>query len=224
MQNQNKIVLFDIDHTIFNATLYRDKLYKSLARELKYGLDHFYEIGEKAYKKIRKTKHFLSPEDFLDTILPPHKTPADLERSKQIFWDEKLYESSIFPDVKKTFSYLAKANILIGIFSTGDLKHQKIKISSLKEYLAENHIYIAPDKLKIIKGTIDGYKKYKIYFVDDYPQILESAKIHNKNVFTVFIKRSESTSARGLVIPDNFQPDATITNLSQLTDIIRTNN
>ena len=218
---QNKLVLFDIDHTIFNAALYRDNLYKNLATALKYDLNHFYEVGEKAYKKIRKTKHYLSPNQLLETILPPHKTSADLEKSRQIFWEEKLYESSVYPDVKQTFKYLADKGIQIGIFSTGDLAQQTMKIQSLKEYLDENHIHIAPDKFKIIKGTLDVYKNYHIYLIDDYPQILEGAKAHNKNVFTILIKRKESASARGLIIPDNFRPDATITNLNQLTDIIR---
>ncbi len=217
---QNKLVLFDIDHTIFNATLYRNNLYANLAKEIGSDVKKFSETATKKYEQLRKTTYFFTPDLFLKTILAQSEKATDLKKIEAVFWNKELYESCVYPDVKKVFADLVKKGIQIGIFSTGDLAHQKIKIESLKEYLSENHIYISQDKFKIIKGTLDGYKKYQIYLIDDYPQILESAKMHNKNVFTVFIKREESY--RGLLIPDNFEPDATINNLDQLTDIIRT--
>jgi len=222
MQKSKSIVLFDIDHTIFNASLYRKNLYINLAKGLGHDVKKFSIAAKKDYEKLRKTTYFFTPDLLLKTILTHSEKSSDFKKAQSVFWDTELYESCVYADVKKAFSQLVEMGIQIGIFSTGDLAHQKIKIESLKEYLSENHVYISPDKFKIIKGTIDGYKKNLIYMVDDYPQILESAKAHNKNVFTVFIKRSESY--RGLVIPDNFKPDATITNLGQLTAIIRTNN
>ena len=218
----NKIVLFDIDHTIFDTILYRNNLYKNLAKEFNADVNEFSEIAQNEYIKLRKTTYYLDPDVFLNTILTHSEKKIDHQKLKVIFWDKKLYEKSIYPDVKNVFSYLAKNNIQIGIFSTVESTHQKIKIESLNEYLTENHIYISKDKFKIIKKTFAKYKNHQVYLVDDYPQILESTKSHHKNIFTVFIKRQKAHS--NLVIPENFKPDASITNLNQLIDIIETNN
>lgn len=222
MQKPKKIVLFDIDHTIFDGILYRKTLYANIARQFDYDFNQFSENADREYKKLRDSTNYFTPDTFLNTILTNLKETADHKEIKDIFWDKKLYETCIYPDVKKIFSFLKKRGFQIGIFSTGDLAHQKIKIESLREYLSENHIYISPNKLKIIKSTFDGYKDYVIYLVDDFPQILMQAKTHNKNIFTIFIKRGESYP--GMIIPDNFKPDATITNFDQLSAIIMTNN
>ncbi len=87
--------------------------------------------------------------------------------------------------------------------------------------MSTKDIYISPDKLKIVKDTFKLYKNYQTYLVDDYPQVLQNAKNHHKEIFTVFMKRQKNRP--DLIIPDNFSPDATITNLKQLIDIIKTN-
>ena len=67
-----------------------------------------------------------------------------------------------------------------------------------------------------------GFKNYSSYLIDDYAAILKEAKLHNKKIFTILIKRDNAFIRNPA--PENFTPDATITNLSQLTDIIRTGN
>lgn len=218
----NKIVLFDIDHTIFDTILYRNNLYKNLAIEIGVDINEFSQTARLSYENLRKNTYYLDPTIFLKAILNQSEKSTDIKKLETVFWNKRLYESCIYPDVKKVFSYLAKNNIQIGIFSTGESTHQKIKIESLNEYLTENHIYISKDKFKIIKKTFAKYKNHQVYLVDDYPQILESTKSHHKNIFTVFIKRQKAHS--NLVIPENFKPDASITNLNQLIDIIETNN
>lgn len=222
MQKNNTVVLFDIDHTIFNTNIYRKNLFINLAKELGHDPNEFYEIGQNVYENIRKTTPYLTPELFLKNVFKHSKKATGLKKLNSVFWNKELYDSCVYPDVKKTFSYLFTEKVQIGIFSTGDFTHQRIKIASLMEYLTENHIYISLDKFKIIKDTLKIYKKYRTYIVDDYPQILEGVKAYNENVFTVFIKRQKNHP--GLVIPDNFKPDATITTLSQLIDIIEINN
>jgi FMN phosphatase YigB (HAD superfamily) len=217
---RGKIVLFDIDHTIFNANLYRRNLYTNLAKGLGYDIQEFIKSAEKNYEKMRKTTYYFTPDMLLKAILHPFGKPEHFIKAETIFWEKLLYEACIYPEVKKVFSFLSENNYIIGIFSTGDLEHQKIKIESLKEYLDENHIYISPDKFKIIKDAFRVYKKHQVYLIDDYPLILEEAKKHHKNIFTIFINRKSGYDK--LIIPKNFKPDATISNLSQLIDIIRT--
>lgn len=221
IKRHNKIVLFDIDHTVFDTNLYRKNLYKNLALEMGVDPHKFSQTAQVAYQNLRKNTYYLDPAVFLNTILNKSENSTDLKKLESIFWENALYESCIYPDVKQTFKYLNSKNITVGIFSTGDLKHQKIKIDSLKEFLSDEHIHISPDKFKTIKDTINVYKNYQTFLVDDYPQILENAKLHHKNIFTVFIKRKIPHS--GLVIPKNFKPDGTIKTLHELIDIIETN-
>lgn len=219
MTKRKSIVLFDIDHTIFDANLYRRTLYANLAKAIGSDVKRFSETADTEYKKFRKNTYYFTPDLFLKTILADKTKSVDLKKIKAVFWDKTLYEKCIYPDVKDAFSKLKELSIQIGIFSTGDQAHQKIKIESLKEYLSDHHVYIAPDKLKIIKGTFDGYKTSQVYLVDDYPEILINAKKHNMNIITVFITRKESYP--GLIIPEDFEPDKTITKLEQLITIIK---
>jgi len=222
MQKYNKIVLFDIDHTLFNTELFRKTLYKDLANGLGLTDSEQLEVINNKYYETKNIFGYFKPEDFLKAILKISKSNINLKNLRAIFHENRSYHSFIFPDVKKTFLDLDKKNVQIGIFSTGETAYQKIKIESLKNYLKENHVHIAPNKFKAIKDTFDIYKTYQTYLVDDFPQILEGAKNHNKNIFTIFIKRKESLPS--IVIPDNFKPDATITSLNQLASIIKANN
>src|SRR5688572_29377287 len=130
-----KIILFDIDHTIFDTILYRERLFENLAKILEHDAEELYKIAQGAYAKIRKAKPYLTPDIFLEDILAHTKKFEKQNDVQSVFWNKQLYESCIYPDVAKAFSYISKANIPIGIFSTGDTAHQKIKIESLKEYL-----------------------------------------------------------------------------------------
>ena len=112
----NKIVLFDIDHTIFDTILYRNNLYKNLAKEFNADVNEFSEIAQNEYIKLRKTTYYLDPDVFLNTILTHSEKKIDHQKLKVIFWDKKLYEKSIYPDVKNVFSYLAKNNFKSAFF------------------------------------------------------------------------------------------------------------
>lgn len=222
MQTKNKVVLLDIDHTIFNTELYRKKLYENLGMALGLMNEDYFKILNDKYLETKKEFGYFKLDEFLKKIYLLSKRDTSIKMLQSIFEDKNLIDTSLFQDVKKVLMQLKSMNIQIGIFSTGELTFQTAKIEEIKKYLKRNHIYIVSDKFKIIKATLNGYNHYKTYLVDDYPQVLESAKIHNKNVFTVFMKRKESYPFR--VIPKNFKPDATITNLSQLIYIIKTNN
>ncbi len=213
-----KLALFDIDYTIFNTNLYRKKLFENLAHVLECQVDDFSEIGKNVYKKLRQTTPYLTPSLFLEAILDITNKPNKLKDAQTVFWDKGLYESCIYPDVKQTFSYLTDNNVQIGIFSTGNLEHQKIKVESLKEYLIDNHTYISLDKLEIIKNTFNASSSHQTFLIDDYPQVLENAKEHNNKVIIIYINREDGHP--DTVLPNNFKPDATITNLELLIDII----
>jgi FMN phosphatase YigB (HAD superfamily) len=217
--NPNKLVLFDIDHTLFNTELYRKQLYKNLADELKLnGKDH-YEIVDTKYKEIKNKYGYFRPDEFLKSLLNISTSNTDYKTLASVFHNKDLYRGALFPEVEKVLLQLKKMSIQIGIFSTGNNSYQKIKIKEIKKYLNENHIHIVTDKFKIIKTTLDTYNEFQAYLVDDYPQILIDAKAHNNNLFTIFINRKERYP--GTVIPNDFKSDATITHLSQLIGIIR---
>ncbi len=94
----NKIVLFDIDHTIFNTISYRENLYKNLAREIGVDVDNFSKAAKIAYANLRKTTYYLDPPVFLKTILNQSKNLTNLKILESVFWDKNLYESCIYPD------------------------------------------------------------------------------------------------------------------------------
>ena len=223
MNKPKKLVLFDIDHTIFDTESYIEKLYIKLSLELGFSdREEFRKVADALYDNIRKRTKFLPPDFFLNQLLKSTRTPTTIKKLNKLFWNKEIFEASIYEDVHSTIKYLVSNNYIIGIFSTGDYDHQKIKVESLKEHLTDDHIYISEDKFKIIKKTLPTYENYKTYILDDLPEILHEAKIHNQKIFTILIKRQNNK--REIFTPDNFKPDAVISNLDEFIDIIRANN
>lgn len=221
MQKPNKIVLFDIDHTLFNTEYYLENFFHIFAQHL--GIndkDKFNKLVAEARIETRKKAGFFDPLTFIEFISKHAKKPVTLKGLEKIFFENKFFNESIYGDVHEALLGLSKyKNISMGIFSKGEDKHQKQKINVVAKYFHNDHIYISTDKLGIIKKTLNKYKNQQIFIIDDLPEVLEEAKKHHKNIFTVWIKRNKDAE-----IPKNFKPDITIANFNQLTDIIRSNN
>ncbi|MCL5432961.1 MAG: hypothetical protein M1524_02490 [Patescibacteria group bacterium] len=138
---------------------------------------------------------------------------------EKVFWDKKNYSLPIYQDVKDLLLFLkSNKNLIIGIFSKGNKRHQKQKINSLKEIFEEENIHIFLEKKDKLAFILKKYENNQLYFVDDSLMILREVKITDKNACTIWIKRKKRYEPIDS-LPD-FSPDKTIKNLKELRKII----
>lgn len=220
--NKLKIILFDIDHTLFNTELFRKIIYKKLCKKLNLNYnDFFLGLIRKSEKITINKKKYFDPDFFLKTLTYLTNSKLKLNDLKSEFWDESNFEKAIYPEVTSTLNQIKKnKNISIGIFSRGGTKFQKRKIKILKENFDEKHVHIFANKLDEIEKIINKSKGYKILIVDNLLGVLEFSKKVNKKIITVYIKRLNTLEKADQNI---FKPDYEITNLRGLSSIINSN-
>ncbi len=217
-----KIILFDIDHTIFDTDVFRKIIYKKLSKKLNLKYDDFFlELIKKSEKITINKKKYFDPDFFLKTLTYITNSKLKPDDLGSEFWDESNFEQAIYPEVTSTFNQIKKnKNISIGIFSRGETKFQKRKIEILKESLDKKHVYIFANKLEEINMIINKYKDYQILIVDNLLEVLEFSKKVSKRITTVYIKRLSSLDK---VNQNIFKPDYEINNLEEVISIVKNN-
>lgn len=110
--------------------------------------------------------------------------------------------------------------VRMGIFSKGEAQFQKTKLekTGVAKFFKEENIHIFDDKDINLKKIIDKYKDSEIFLVDDKLEILCSAKMYLKQVFTIWVKRGEYAENQKPI--SGFIPDATVTNLNAIINLI----
>lgn len=144
MENDNQLVLFDIDRTLFDTDKYLAEMDQVLMLKIGARHEEFNDAVKEYYKNIDSVIRFV-PNDYLthlsDTFAVPQKSLED------IFWDKQRYLKYRYPDVVPTLDTISR-KYSVGIFSEGDEEFQlfKYRTLSITLFINENQIYIVPDK------------------------------------------------------------------------------
>jgi FMN phosphatase YigB (HAD superfamily) len=198
--SKKTVILFDIDHTIFNTVTFVDKVYKK----------NFESLGKAAFLKLlEETK-----ADF-------KKALGEKGSIKSNIANALLDQAGLSDDFhKETVEILGKLSKLatLGILSKGDENFQKKKIESIVHFFAKEHIHITSNKLEILPEIVKEYKNDKLIIVDDMLEVLITAKKLNKSIVVVWVKRGPF--AKKQLPIENFTPDLTVDDLSSLDRII----
>lgn len=223
MEPKKKVVIFDIDYTIFNTHAFRKNLYEFLAQKLGYtDIGPFVQVAKHIEKKTRDTVGYFKPLVFLKLIKAELKTDLSITELEGLFFDESLYIESLYEDARSVFQELVmKRDIPIIIFSMGEKKFQMYKLKALKEMLEVDHIHIFADKFKRLKDVLREYKNYHIFMVDDLPTVLKQAKMFNKDIVTIWVNRDKQVSEKDFV--QGFKADYVIDNLVKIITIAAKN-
>lgn len=211
----DKIILFDIDYTLFDTTKYRSLVFIKL-QELLPDVAHVPQLAEESYEEIRKTSWF-AIEKFKRAFLQhvPGANPKIIER---VWQDTTLLKESLYPEVTDVLEKLAQKHITFGIFSAGAASFQRSKLTELQHFFQDEHIHIHTIKENNLATVLEKYKDKQVFLVDDYLPIIEKAKKINAGVVTIWVKRGRF-AAHFTPSADN-PPDYTITDLSSLPDLI----
>lgn len=215
---QNKIILFDIDYTLWDTKIYRQQFYRVISEKCLIENRYFIEEAEKLYRDhIDKFKYF-SPDIFAAKLISHFSLNIKQEELLKIILDKNIFVNALYPNIEKTLEKLKKRGYTSGIFSRGRLVFQAMKIEVLKNHFDEDHIYILEEKDKKIKKIIDKYRDYELFMVDDLPKILNFAKKTSSKVTTIWIK--QGYVERNLKEVPNFSPDFTINYPEELLSIL----
>lgn len=187
---KNVTIYCDIDHTLFNLQPFKQQLFQGFANALHCS---FQEI-EQAYQAYRQplTK---STDQHLYTWARQLAQEYQVETYAltTVLDNPKLYQSSMYPDVKAFFQTCQDKNITLGIFSEGVFSWQYGKIS--RSGLAK---YIDPSKLVIARRKQDPATLAKLephsVVIDDRVDVLESVSSANRKLKLVQMKRANITS------------------------------
>lgn len=218
---KKKLVLFDIDYTLFNTDVYKDNLTKVLGEKLGFThLDQFEPLNQEASKKTIEAHGHFVPEVFLKNLIQITGSAVPLEALEKVFWQDTLYATAIDPKIRSIAEALAQKGVKLGILSTGNEKHQRQKLHTIVDVLTQEHIHIFVDKIEKLHTIVDLYKAYSIFIVDDLLAVLSKAKELDTNIYTIWMNRPKK-----YMQPENnsFVPDSTIDDLSHVTSIILNN-
>lgn len=217
-----KIVLFDIDYTLFNSLKFRKRILGEIKKHLKdYKCKDVEKVLDRIYFKSRKRVGYFDPGSFISDTNKKFTSSIPKAFLDVYVKKEELHEH-LYEEVEEILKKISQEkNLTIGIFSGGDKNFQREKIKKILNFFHENHIHVFPYKVKKLRLVLKKYKDYKVFLIDDVLSILYEAKQIKKNVFTIWIKRGRFAFFEKEV--SNFVPDIEIKNLNKIVSIIRNN-
>lgn len=180
-----KIILFDIDGTLFNRDDFLGNFDYFLHNDLRLSDSELEDIVN-IYDEIKNDFGYFSYHTYLERI---YKLIPSLNKKLDYYFAQENISKYLFPDSQALFSI---KDVRMGTFSKGDVEFQKMKVTKLLGILEEDFIYIFHNKIEKLPEVINANSDSKIFLVDDKIDVLVSAKDVNPNVTTILMDRKES--------------------------------
>ncbi len=182
---KGKILLFDIDETIFNPGSFLDNFYSEIVNNFNLSDKDLVKI-KNIYTQIKDEYGYFSPTDFLEKIIENHPE-IDRFSLEKVFWNIDLFNKNVYKDASVIKDLGRIGNI--GIFSKGEESFQKQKISFLSDTVEPDDIHVFKNKLDKISEILDIYQDLNIYFIDNELEVLESIRKLNPDANLILIDR-----------------------------------
>lgn len=215
---QNKVVIFDIDHTLFDTDKYLDTMFKSLQEILPdMSAENVVSVAKEAYIKMREVDVF-HPRRFAEMLQQHLQRYIDMQKVIAILEDPNLLASCIYEDVHEVLQKLSEEEITLGIFSTGDKQLQRVKIQSIQNFFREKDIHIFTLKDVEVHQLLAMYEDKNVYAIDDHVRVLAEFAKQDIPSTTIWITRP-NVSYYSLDVTQ-FTPDYRISSLSEVLAII----
>ena len=182
---KSKIILFDIDGTLFDASSFLNVFYRILTSIFSLSKEDIDRV-QIIYDQNKKENGYFHPSSFQSKITD--KFPeVQGDKLQEILWNIDLFKQNVYKDtsVIESLSKVAK----IGIFSKGDRDFQKKKLISLKDYIADEDIFIFPEKINKISEILYKYKDFQVFMVDNEIEVLIKVKNLFPKIETILIDR-----------------------------------
>lgn len=223
LSNKKPIVLFDIDYTMFDVKHFDINFHKYIAKLLDLDERSVQDSALKIMLDLIEKEHFLDIDKYLKTILLEFKKEKYLIKVEKFLFAKDFFKKGFYPDVGVTIRIL-KDMVRLGIFSQGDerLQGAKISQSGLRHFFEKELVYlIKPKKLDFLPSLMTIHKEDKVYLIEDKLDVLHEVKKQMPSVFGIWIKRGWYAKNQKNIA--GFIPDAEITDLKEVVEIIKKN-
>lgn len=214
-----KLILLDLDNTLFNAQSFREFIFPKISEMLGREDDKII-IGlcQKIYDEQMAAYGLFDPVQFLDALFRITGEESKKKELIDMIFDGKLLGSHMHRDVSRTLNTLSALGE-VGILSQGERRIQKAKLVTIQHLLHSQRIHIPKNKKKNMRRVLEKYSDYKLYFVDDRLHMLYQAKHINPEITVIWIKRGRYAKAQKNI--PGFSPDAIVNNLDEIVAIVR---
>jgi phosphoglycolate phosphatase-like HAD superfamily hydrolase len=164
---KEKIILFDLDDTLFSKNEYVKRLGDNLAKECGVSVEEVMTM-EKDYFESLKNSNDFHIKNLLKYLNKNFDKKIELEKFNS---DKlKIYSGSLFPDTIPVLKKLQKNNFTLGIYSQGfdDCQRVKMNASGIGDFIDNRFIFINrnksdPEFIRTLpNSTIIDDKKEKI--------------------------------------------------------------
>jgi FMN phosphatase YigB (HAD superfamily) len=164
-----KIIFFDIDKTLFDREKYLDNFYIVLASNFDFSSADVAQV-KIFYEQVKEEFGYFTPEALLVKIY--EKFPK-LDNKLNYYFEAENLGKFLFDDSSVVRGI---KNARIGIFSMGDTKFQKAKITLFQHVLEEDLIYIFHEKTGEFETIANKYPDSELFLIDDKLHELIGAK------------------------------------------------
>ncbi|MDO8461044.1 MAG: hypothetical protein Q7S38_01235 [bacterium] len=204
-----KLILFDIDNTIFDSASFRKDVFQKVSKALRsMGTKKTVKEVEEMVDDLIKKYGFFDPEIFIQLL--KNLSPKDKQKIKAFYLDIEGMKAFLY---KETVELIAKFTEIgeVGVLSQGRTKFQLAKIASIYNHFHKKRIHIVENKKAEMVTILNKYFKYRVYYVDDMLTMLEKAKEVRNDITTLWIKQGMFAKKQ----KSAFEPDVKITNLTE---------
>lgn len=214
-----KLVLLDIDYTLFNTDKFRDITYPRLRELLEQEDTPLYHQEVKNIEKALIKKGGYEPLEFAKLLAEALELKEKSSEIEELFHDSNLYRDCLYEEVFSFMKTLSeKENLILGIVSKGEQTFQRRKIGPIQNYFDNANIFISTEKTDQIDIINDQFQENEIYIIDDSEIFLQAIQQKINGIVTFLIERENRYETR---IPvENFTPSMRIKNLQKVLDII----
>ena len=215
---KKKVVLFDIDYTLFDTELLRKKMYEAVFNTLPSTGKRNKNIVSKIYKEVVEESGYFKPSEFIGKVVKKLGSEFYREKLRKAIWDSSNFKGNLYSETITNLEEVAK-KATIGIFSKGYSKRwQKTKLKPFIHLLKNEHIHITINKYTTLPLLLKKYSNTQLYMVDDALPVLREAKKLNGSIIAIWVKRGMYAKMQAPI--EGFYPDAIIGDLNGLISIV----
>ncbi len=232
MKREEKVVVFDFDHTLINSRKIlhevADSMYKILKGKIKVSRNEFDEIFYKTYEESKEDMGYHSPSTHIIYLIEDLNLDYDVTIDLFKAYESYYYTTRkyIFDGVYDVLDKLSKRCYLI-LVTGGEKEHQMKAILCSGVYKYFDHIYATEFEkdYEILEEIIDDPKKIKImYSVGDKPLDIKFVREYCDKYSIKFIgirARIPGTKYYNLKWKGKEKPDYVIEDIKELLKIIK---
>ncbi len=181
----SKLILFDIDYTLFDAQKYRVLRNQNISKHFNLDLEQVKIAGDDYAESIGHRLNFTASghADYLGERFGIHGT----EILNFVFSEPSHFKEALYPDVIPAFKDLKQRGLILGIFSEGHIENQqnKLKHTGVLEFLDSSQIYLFERKMR--PENLAQIPKEAL-IVDDNQEIV--SELSDLNYYATAINRS----------------------------------